>query len=47
MYPVREGSIKINETIVDTYGRAAIGKSTAVHVVAGTTGFKGSNRREA
>ena len=47
MYPVREGSIKINETIVDTYGRAAIGKSTAVHVVAGTTGFKGSNKREA
>ncbi len=47
MYPIREGSIKINETIVDTYGRAAIGKSTAVHVVSGTTGFKGSNKREA
>ena len=47
MYPVREGSIKINETLVDTYGRAAIGKSTALHVVAGTTGFKGSNKREA
>ena len=47
MYAVSEGRIKINEKMVDTYGRAALGKSTALHVVAGTTGFKGSNRREA
>ena len=45
MYAVSEGRIKINEKMVDTYGRAALGKSTALHVVAGTTGFKGSNRR--
>ena len=47
MYAVSEGSVKINETSVDTYGRAVIGKSTALHVVAGTTGFKGSNKRKA
>lgn len=47
MYPVSEGKIKVNDKLVNTYGRAALGKSTALHVVAGTTGYKGSNKREA
>ena len=47
MYPVIEGKIKVNDKQVNTYGRAALGKSTALHVVAGTTGYKGSNKREA
>lgn len=47
MYPVSGGKIKVNDKLVNTYGRAALGKSTALHVVAGTTGYKGSNKREA
>lgn len=47
MYAVSEGKIKINDRMVETYGRAVLGKETALHVVAGSTGYKGSNKREA
>ena len=47
MYAVSEGRIKINDRVVETYGRAVLGKETALHVVAGSTGYKGSNKREA
>lgn len=47
MYAVCEGRIKINDKTIETYGRAVLEKDTALHVVAGTSGYKGSNRREA
>ena len=47
MYAVSEGRIKINDRMVETYGRTVLGKETALHVVAGSTGYKGSNKREA
>lgn len=47
MYAVSEGRIKINDTMVSTYERAVLEKDTALHVIAGTTGYKGSNKREA
>ena len=46
MYAVNEGKIRINDKTVETYGRAVLGKDTALHVAAGTSGYKGSNRRE-
>ena len=47
MYAVSEGRIKINDTMVSTYERAVLEKDTALHVIAGTTGYKGSDKREA
>ena len=47
MYAVSEGRIKINDKMVETYGRAVLGKDTALHVVAGSTGDKGSESRKA
>ena len=47
MYAVSEGRIKINDKMVETYGRAVLGKDTALHVVAGSTGYKGSESRKA
>ena len=47
MYAVSEGKIKINDRMVETYGRAVLGKDTALHVIAGSTGYTGCNRREA
>lgn len=47
MYAVSEGRIKINDHMVSTYERAVLEKDTALHVIAGTTGYKGSSKREA
>ena len=47
MYAVSEGSIKINGKEIDTYGRAVLEAGTALHVIAGTSGYTGSRRRDA
>ena len=47
MYAVSGGKIKINDRMVETYGRAVLGKDTALHVIAGSTGYTGCNRRAA
>ena len=44
MHAVDEGKIKINDRTVTTYGRAVLEEDTALHVMAGTTGYKGGRR---
>ena len=47
MYAVSKGRIKINDRTVGTYERDVLENEAALHVVAGTTGYKGSSKREA
>ena len=47
MYAVSEGRIKINDKTIETYERAVLEKDAALHVVAGTSGYRGTNKREA
>ena len=44
MHAVREGTIKINDRSVTTFERAVLEEDTALHVIAGTTGYKGGKR---
>ena len=46
MHAVSEGRIRINDRVIDTYGRAVLEADTALHVIAGTSGYTGSGRRE-
>ena len=42
-----KGKIKINDKNIETYERVIPGKDTTLHVIAGSTGYKGCNKREA
>ena len=44
MHAVDEGKVKINDRTVTTYGRAVLEEDTALHAMAGTTGYKGGRR---
>lgn len=45
MYAIEEGLQKINGETVETFCREAVDGETALLVEAGTTGYKGGNRR--
>ena len=47
MYAIEEGLRKINGEKVKTFCREALNGDTALLVEAGTTGYKGGNRRSA
>ena len=47
MYAIEEGLQKINGETVETFCREALDGDTALLVEAGTTGYKGGNRRNA
>ena len=44
MHAVKKGMIKINDRPVTTFERAVLEEDTALHVIAGTTGYKGGKR---
>ena len=45
MFAVTEGKVKINDRKVTTYERAVLEEGSALHVTAGTTGYKGKGRK--
>lgn len=45
MFAVKEGKVKINDREVRTYERAVVEEGAALHVMAGTTGYKGNGRK--
>ena len=45
MFAVTEGKVKINDRKVTTYERAVLEEDAALHVTAGTTGYKGKGRK--
>jgi hypothetical protein len=47
MFEIREGTVKINDVVVDTFERNVVEKKTVLTVEAGTTGYKGSCSRDA
>lgn len=47
MYAIEEGIKKINDEVVETFGRTITGRGTELGVEAGTNGYKGSPCRKA
>lgn len=45
MFAVTEGKVKINDRKVTTYERAVLEEGAALHVTAGTTGYRGKGRK--
>lgn len=45
MFAVNEGKVKINGKKVTSYERAVLEEDVALHVTAGTTGYRGKGRK--
>lgn len=45
MFAVTEGKVKINDRKVTTYERAVLEEDVALHVAAGTNGYRGKGRK--